>query len=64
MATGITSPFSAAFALPLDVGTQDVPPRTGLLPLFYGHVAFTLLGNAVLLGIMMWLFKSRWRVAG
>ena len=64
VATGITSPFSAVFALPLDVGAPDVPPREGLLKLFYGHMAFTLLGNIGLLGTMTWLFRTRWRVAG
>ena len=62
--TGITSPFSAVFALPLNVGSPNVPPREGNRRVFYGHLIFTLLGNAGLLGTMMWLFRSRWRVAG
>jgi ABC-type transport system involved in multi-copper enzyme maturation permease subunit len=64
LATGITSPFSAAFALPLDVGAADVPARVGSMRIFIGHLVFTLLGNIGLLVAMMWLFGSRWRVAG
>ena len=30
---------------------------------FGGYVGFTVLLNAVLLGSMVWMFNSRWRVA-
>ena len=64
MATGVTSPFSAVFALPLDVGAPDELPHEGQPWIFYGHVVFTLLANLGLLGTMMWLFRTRWRVSG
>jgi hypothetical protein len=65
-----TSPFSAAFSIPLDVGaiptgtvaTDPVHPRTWMLYLCY--LAFSALLNLGLLGTMMWLFRNRWRVAG
>jgi hypothetical protein len=30
---------------------------------FGGYVGFTVLFNAVLLGLMIWMFNSRWRVS-
>jgi ABC-type transport system involved in multi-copper enzyme maturation permease subunit len=78
-ASTITSPFAASFAFPLYVDdfhgmTIDWQPRSpdaiGFLryPLidmahFAGYVGFTLALNAGLLGIMVWLFNSRWRVS-
>lgn len=75
----ITSPFAAAFAFPLYVDdyhnmTMDWSVRTPDTPGFLnypfrdlihfgGYLAFTLTFNAVLLGIMIWLFNSRWRVS-
>jgi hypothetical protein len=67
-----TSPFAAAFAVPLDMGlaTDNRPAAAaaeaaiGNWRLFFGHVAFSLGLNALLLLVMMWLFNTRWRVAG
>jgi ABC-type transport system involved in multi-copper enzyme maturation permease subunit len=66
-ASGFVSPFAAAFEVPLDLGltdnnNQNVDP--GDWRMFLGYVAFTLLFNAGLIGTMMWLFNTRWRVAG
>jgi hypothetical protein len=36
----------------------------GNWPLFLAYVGFTLGLNAALLLIMVWLFNTRWRVAG
>jgi hypothetical protein len=63
-----TSPFAAAFALPLDTGvTGDTAAQeaaaAGNWGLFLSYVAFTVLFNVGLLAAMIWLFRSRWRVA-
>jgi len=67
---GFTSPFAAAFAVPLDVGTTPGSASTsgadgiGNWPLFAAYVAFCLGLNGCLLLTMIWLFNTRWRVAG
>jgi ABC-type transport system involved in multi-copper enzyme maturation permease subunit len=63
-----TSPFAAAFALPLDTGATansqaEELAAAGNWPLFMSYVAFTLLLNGFLLVAMIWLFRTRWRVA-
>ncbi len=66
-AAGFVSPFGAAFAVPLDLGMTDnnsVPRNPGDWRVFLGYVAFSLLMDAGLIGTMMWLFNTRWRVAG
>ena len=66
-ASGFVSPFAAAFAVPLDLGITDnnnLKVDPGDWRMFFGYVAFTLLFNAGLGGTMMWLFNTRWRVAG
>jgi len=58
------SPFGAAFALPMkhaSMSSTDYLP--GNWPMWWAFVAFDLLLNATLAGAMIWLFKSRWRVA-
>jgi ABC-type transport system involved in multi-copper enzyme maturation permease subunit len=65
---GFTSPFAAAFAVPLDVGLSsdavDANQAIGNWPLFGAYVVFTLAMNGILSATMMWLFNVRWRVAG
>jgi len=71
---GITSPFSAADAVPLKMGltaserdgnTAAIERQElGNWPLFGGYVAFSLGLDAVLFVVMIWLFNTRWRVAG
>jgi ABC-type transport system involved in multi-copper enzyme maturation permease subunit len=64
---GVASPFSAAFAIPLDIslGTEVSTPGelTGNWPLYALYVLFTLAMNGLLLLVMMWQFSTRWRVA-
>ncbi len=63
---GITSPFAAAFAVPLNMDLDATPEEMdyGNWPLFGTYVVFTLMLNATLLTTMIWLFNVRWRVAG
>ncbi len=58
-----TSPFSAAFALPLDLqmqGTQAIPADW---PLWFSFVGFYIGLDIVLALGMIWLFHTRWRVS-
>jgi hypothetical protein len=62
---GITSPFAASFAIPLDmelVRSSD-EPLPGNWLLYGAYAAFTISLNLFLLSIMVWLFNARWRVA-
>lgn len=63
---GVSSPFSAAFAVPLNMDLSAEPDKIdyGNWPLFGTYVGFTLVLNALLLVTMIWLFNVRWRVAG
>jgi ABC-type transport system involved in multi-copper enzyme maturation permease subunit len=60
------SPFAAAHNLPLVVGD---PPNvhsnlTAInVMIFWGHLAFTVVYNLLLLGVVMQLFQLRWRVS-
>lgn len=56
---GITSPFAAAFNVPLSIG-----PGTADAMLCAGYFAFWIAALLALIGTMIWLFKVRWRVAG
>ena len=62
---GLTSPFSAAFAIPLDVAIEldASSARSGDMWLVTAYAIFTACLNVVLLLAMMWLFHRRWRVA-
>jgi ABC-type transport system involved in multi-copper enzyme maturation permease subunit len=58
-----TSPFSAAFSLPLSLERWDhVKPIAANWPVFYGFIAFYVLLNGTLLSSIIWLFNRRWRV--
>jgi ABC-type transport system involved in multi-copper enzyme maturation permease subunit len=59
---GITSPFTAVFNLPLEVSSSPQPGAVSL-PIFWGHLFFVIVYNAVLLVAIMWLFQVRWRVS-
>jgi ABC-type transport system involved in multi-copper enzyme maturation permease subunit len=61
---GISSPFSAAFAIPLDMelSSSDQLAPTGNWALFGVYVGFTVGLNMLLLSLMIWLFNVRWRV--
>jgi ABC-type transport system involved in multi-copper enzyme maturation permease subunit len=63
---GVLSPFSATFALPLDVSRGDNPAATanvGDLRLFFGYLGWSVIYNASLILMMTRLFQVRWRVA-
>jgi hypothetical protein len=63
---GVFSPFSATFALPLDIpqgeNSPDVPV-TSNLRLFAGYIGWSLVYNSALVLLMTRLFQARWRVA-
>jgi len=63
----ITSPFVAAFAVPLDMqfdqGEQEERQAMQSWPLVGGYALFTAVVATLLLGLMIQLFKTRWRVA-
>ncbi|HJT35474.1 MAG TPA: ABC transporter permease, partial [Pirellulales bacterium] len=58
-----TSPFSAAFALPLDLKMQESTPIVGNWPLWFSFVGFYLALDFGLVAAMIWLFRARWRVS-
>jgi hypothetical protein len=63
----IFSPFAIAFEVPLvpeDYVSGESPMVRGDWGLFFSYLGFTLGLNTVLLGGMLWLFRSRWRVSG
>lgn len=63
-AISATSPFAASFAVPLDAADEQSPVhRAGAWWLYGGYVAFTSLLVTSLLGLMVWMFHTRWRVA-
>jgi hypothetical protein len=62
--TRMTSPFAAAFDIPL---SSNLPDESSLGPgtwsTFLGYMIFGVVTNATLLISMIWLFNTRWRVA-
>lgn len=63
---GVSSPFAAAFAVPLNVDPTVVNPDLfdfGNWPLYAGFLGFSCLLNGSLLTLMLYLFRIRWRVA-
>jgi len=65
---GFTSPFVTAFSVPLEMTspTEDRPDSRFLQSTWYMFAAFSAYSaalNASLLGIMIWLFNTRWRVS-
>src|SRR5262245_41856759 len=68
-ASQFVSPFGAAFSVPLDVGLTDDSNRNGIVDrgdwrMFLAYTTFCVVFNGGLIGTMMWLFNTRWRVAG
>lgn len=70
-ALGVLSPFSALFALPLEMdrsgswGNPDAETlqAAGQPLIFWGYLVWSLVYNGALLGLLAWLFQTRWRVA-
>jgi ABC-type transport system involved in multi-copper enzyme maturation permease subunit len=63
---GVFSPFSATFALPLDIPRDENmvdAPVASNLQLFGGFVLWSIVYNTGLIVLMTRLFQARWRVA-
>jgi ABC-type transport system involved in multi-copper enzyme maturation permease subunit len=72
---GMISPFSATFALPLDIASSEnvsistseataaATAAASDLRIFFGYLGWSLVYNGVLILAMMRLFQVRWRVA-
>ena len=63
-AISLTSPFAAAFSVPMRFGNpNEVPDHAANWALYFSYLGF----SAALLGLMLiamiWLFNTRWRVA-
>ncbi len=64
---GLTSPFAATFAMPLDVemtSSGTAPRAEGNPLLLLNYILFSIGLIVGLVLTMMWLFRTRWRVAG
>jgi hypothetical protein len=60
----VTSPFTAAFSVPLRFGNPNqMPDHPGDWALYFSYLGFSSVLLAVLLVTMIWLFNTRWRVA-
>jgi hypothetical protein len=57
---GVFSPFSAALGVPLKI---DAFQHGSPWPVHLAYLGFYAALNASLLGVMTWLFNTRWRVA-
>ena len=61
--TNFTSPFAAAFAVPLTFDNPDIADRAADWPLYFSYLGFSAALVLCLLAAMIWLFNRRWRVA-
>jgi ABC-type transport system involved in multi-copper enzyme maturation permease subunit len=62
--TRITSPFAAAFDVPMLAQSFEDEMAVGRTwTTFAGYMAFATITNITLLASMIWLFNTRWRVA-
>ncbi len=57
-----TSPFSAVFAVPLDIDRDAF--KAASWTLFFSYMGFSLVASGGLVLAMIRLFRNRWRVAG
>ena len=60
---GVTSPFAAAFAVPLTFANPDFADRAADWPLYFSYLGFSSALVMCLLAAMIWLFHRQWRVA-
>jgi hypothetical protein len=58
------SPFSAVFSLPLEISRQSKETRFADWPIFIGHLAFQAVAVAIMLRLMMRVFRNRYDAAG
>ena len=69
--TQITSPFAAAFSVPLSADVEVYGNETPTPDRFFpgnwrvvaGFIAFSICLNLCLFGLVIWMFQRRWRVA-
>jgi ABC-type transport system involved in multi-copper enzyme maturation permease subunit len=59
----VTSPFAATFFVPLSFDTPEINDLVGSWPHVASYFGFSGMLNAGLMGLMIWLFNTRWRVA-
>jgi hypothetical protein len=59
----VTSPFAASFFVPMHFNTPDIADLEGSWLHVLSYLGFSTLLNACLMGAMIWLFNTRWRVA-
>ncbi len=59
-----TSPFAAAFAVPLKFGNPDFADVPGNWPLYFSYLGFSSALCAILLAMMVWLFNMRLACCG
>jgi ABC-type Na+ efflux pump permease subunit len=66
----VSSPFAAAFSVPLTEDDTNVGSRESRPPLFQhnwafvaGYFGWTVALNGLLMALMVWLFNTRWRVS-
>lgn len=65
---GFSSPFVTAFSVPLEMtavgqSREDARATPNSWHMFGAYCAFTIALNGALLGVMIWLFNTRWRVS-
>jgi ABC-type transport system involved in multi-copper enzyme maturation permease subunit len=61
--SALTSPIAAIFSIPLKFQSPGFANRADSWNLFFSYAAFTSALDLILLGAIIWLFNTRWRVA-
>jgi ABC-type transport system involved in multi-copper enzyme maturation permease subunit len=61
--SALTSPIAATFGIPLSFQSPGSAARFDSWNMFFSYAAFTSALDLVLLGAIVWLFNTRWRVA-
>lgn len=59
----LVSPFSALWDVPLEVDLDGATDNPGNWQRFGIYMGLTIGANVLLFGMMVWLFRTRWRVA-
>jgi ABC-type transport system involved in multi-copper enzyme maturation permease subunit len=61
--SALTSPIAATFGISLSFQSPGAPARPDSWNMFFSYAAFTSALDLILLGAIVWLFNTRWRVA-
>jgi ABC-type transport system involved in multi-copper enzyme maturation permease subunit len=61
--SALTSPIAATFGIPLNFQSPPAAVRLDSWQVFFSYAAFTSALDLILLGAIIWLFNTRWRVA-